>query len=162
MEGGNILRRLIYIALVLVAALAAFFMLATPVLAVHAEVFTVTGGTAEQRDTVLDALEASDWDWRWGSDKYPETRIMLAPSLPPFWAQSDHIVFLDDVAGAALGCSYYPSGDIYIDSDLSDALLRQIAMHEAALRPMDVVLKRHVALVAQRVGIEACETRGTW
>ncbi len=85
-----------------------------------------------------EVYEASNWDWRFGSDQYPQTRITLTDSHPPFWgegvaAASSEIAFpfLDDY-GATLGVAYYPSGDIYIDSRISDPWLREVAMHEAA------------------------------
>lgn len=133
--------RTFILALILAALLGGFFVPA-PALAQNAEaVFDISGGTAEQRAAVLEALEASTWDWpAFGGES---TKIELTASHPPYWGSGnlsaagglgDELAFpLEGQHQVYWGVAYYPSGDIYINAAVTDpALLREIAVHEAA------------------------------
>lgn len=146
--------RRILITILLGVALATLFV--APAQAVHSEVFQVSGGTSTQRALVTEALEKSSWDWRWGSDRYPSTKVAIAASHAGVWGDGTLTAAADlgtpyyyrDEVGAVMGVAYYPSGDVYLNAAVTDpARLRQLMAHEAAhARVMFVLLSRYEPL----------------
>lgn len=127
------------LALVLMTAVLGGGLFCGQAQATHAEVFAISGGTPEQQAVVREALEQSSWDWRWKTGN--STKLVLTDSHPPYWgctedmktqAASGELAFPFLVAGDTVGVSYFPSGNIYIDARLTEPMLREVAMHEAA------------------------------
>lgn len=133
------LRRFIILLLAVAVLLGGLFI--GQAQAAGADVFAVEGGSPEQNKVVRAALELSTWDW--AAFGPAQTRITLTPSHPPYWgdetalwaagAYDGQLAFPLVVSGTTRGVSYFPSGDIYIDSRITaPTVLAEIAMHEAA------------------------------
>lgn len=133
------LRRIIILLLAVAVLLGGLFI--GQAQATGADVFAIEGGSPAQQKLVRDALELSTWDW--AAFGAAQTKLTLTPVYPPYWGDDTglwaargydgQLAFPLVVLGATRGVAYFPSGDIFIDSRISDpALLREVAMHEAA------------------------------
>jgi hypothetical protein len=113
----------------------------------NASVFSISGGTEQQRAYVFQSLEESTWDWKWGSDVYRATSIVITSSFSPYWDETNALtaaswaplpgdyIYKDDY-GATLGVARYPEGRIWLNSNYmipqSKGYIWEVPNHEAA------------------------------
>ena len=69
--------------MVLVVAVVLALLWGGEALATGSEAFNVTGGDATQRTTIVQAFDASTWDWSNYSREYPRTPMRIVASMPP-------------------------------------------------------------------------------
>lgn len=110
-------------------------------------IFSISGGTEEQRQYIKQALEESNWDWEWGKDVYKSTDVTITNSFPPYWDSSStaaykypqvlpgDYLYVDDY-GAILGVARYPGGKIWLNAQFMVPQVKgyiwEVPLHEAA------------------------------
>lgn len=125
-----------------------FVIFSSVALAKNAYVFSITGGTAGQRAEAFSSLEESSFDWTFGVDVYPTTKVTIArssrywpdPLIPtciyPLDVDPNHYLFTNEY-NDVLGYAEYPSGNVtlrqyYPGTELaSGPLFYEVVHHEA-------------------------------